>query len=91
MMYRIVKTEIWKLKRYHIIWAGILLMLLSVGITLFSSIALDDTVWTFPHLVERVIQNNSGISTCTRSALKIWNKKDRVPENAVFSMRVITS
>ena len=49
-MYRIVKTEIWKLKRYHIIWAGILLMLLSVGITLFSSIALDDTVWTFPHL-----------------------------------------
>ena len=59
MMYRIVKTEIWKLKRYHIIWAGILLMLLSVGITLFSSIALDDTVWTFPHLVERVIQNNT--------------------------------
>ena len=58
-MYRIVKTEIWKLKRYHIIWAGILLMLLSVGITLFSSIALDDTVWTFPHLVERVIQNNT--------------------------------
>lgn len=33
-MYRIIKTELWKLKRYHIIWAGILLMLLSVGITL---------------------------------------------------------
>lgn len=59
MMYRIVKTEIWKLKRYHIIWAGILLMLLSVGIALFSSTALDGTVWTFPHLVERVIQNNT--------------------------------
>lgn len=59
MMYRIVKTEIWKLKRYHIIWAGILLMLLSVGITLFSSTALDGTVWTFPHLVERIIQNNT--------------------------------
>ena len=47
-MYRIIKTELWKLKRYHIIWAGILLMLLSVGITLFSSTALDGTVWTFP-------------------------------------------
>lgn len=49
-MYRIIKTELWKLKRYHIIWAGILLMLLSVGITLFASTALDGTVWTFPHL-----------------------------------------
>lgn len=58
-MYRIIKTEMWKLKRYYIIWAGILLMLLSVGITLFSSTALDGTVWTFPHLVERVIQNNT--------------------------------
>ena len=58
-MYRIIKTELWKLKRYHIIWAGILLMLLSVGITLFASTALDGTVWTFPHLVERVIQNNT--------------------------------
>ena len=38
---------------------GILLMLLSVGITLFASTALDGTVWTFPHLVERVIQNNT--------------------------------
>ena len=34
-------------------------MLLSVGITLFASTALDGTVWTFPHLVERVIQNNT--------------------------------
>lgn len=58
-MYRIIKTEVWKLKRYHIIWAGILLMLLSVGITLFTSTALDGTVWTFPYLVERVIQNNA--------------------------------
>lgn len=58
-MYRIIKTELWKLKRYHVIWAGILLMLLSVGITLFASTALDGTVWTFPHLVERVIQNNT--------------------------------
>ena len=34
-------------------------MFLSVGITLFSSTALDGTVWTFPHLAERVIQNNT--------------------------------
>lgn len=54
-MYRIIKTELWKLKRYHIIWAGILLMLLSVGITLFASTALDGTVWTFPHLVLSLI------------------------------------
>lgn len=59
MMCRIIKTEVWKLKRYHIIWAGILLMLLSVGITLFTSTALDGAVWTFPYLVERVIQNNT--------------------------------
>lgn len=58
-MYRIIKTELWKLKRYHVIWAGILLMLLSVGITLFASTALDGTVWTFSHLVEQVIQNNA--------------------------------
>ena len=63
-MYRIIKTELWKLKRYHIIWAGILLMLLSVGITLFASTALDGTVWTFPHLVERVIQNNTTLIVC---------------------------
>ena len=29
-MVRMVKTEIWKLKRYHMIWAGVFLMLLSV-------------------------------------------------------------
>lgn len=59
MMFRIIKTELWKLKRYHVVWAGVLLMFLSVGITLFSSTALDGTVWTFPHLAERVIQNNT--------------------------------
>lgn len=58
-MFRIIKTELWKLKRYHVVWAGVLLMFLSVGITLFSSTALDGTVWTFQHLAERVIQNNT--------------------------------
>ena len=37
-MVRIVKTEFYKLKRYHILWAGVALMLLSVLLTLFTSI-----------------------------------------------------
>lgn len=40
-MFRMVKTEIWKLKRYHVIWAGVFLMLLSVLLTLFSTTAMD--------------------------------------------------
>ena len=43
-MFHMVKTEIWKLKRYHMIWAGVFLMLLSVVLTLFSTTALDGTV-----------------------------------------------
>lgn len=58
-MFRIIKTELWKLKRCHVVWAGVLLMFLSVGITLFSSTALDGTVWTFPYLAEQVIKNNT--------------------------------
>ena len=57
-MFRIVRTEIWKLKRYHMIWAGVLLMLLSVLLTMFSTTALDGTVWTFSHFTEQVIKNN---------------------------------
>jgi len=57
-MFRMVKTEIWKLKRYHMIWAGVFLMLLSVLLTLFSTTALDGTVWTFPFFAEQVIKNN---------------------------------
>lgn len=57
-MFCIVRTELWKLKRYHMIWAGVLLMLLSVLLTLFSTTALDGTVWTFPHFTEQVIKNN---------------------------------
>ena len=57
-MLRMMKTELWKLKRYHIIWAGILLMLLSVLLTLFSTTAMDGTVWTFSFFAEQVIKNN---------------------------------
>lgn len=57
-MLRIIKTEWLKLKRYHIIWAGVMLMLLSVVLTLFTSVARDGTVWDFRILAEQVIKNN---------------------------------
>lgn len=57
-MFRMVKTEIWKLKRYHMIWAGVLLMLLSVLLTLFSTTAVDGTFWTCSLFTEQVIKNN---------------------------------
>lgn len=57
-MIRTAKTEIWKLKRYHMIWAGVLLMLLSVLLTVFSTTALDNTYWTFAHFTEQVLKNN---------------------------------
>lgn len=57
-MFRMVRTELWKLKRYHMIWAGVFLMLLSVVLTLFSTTALDGTVWTFSFFTEQVIKNN---------------------------------
>lgn len=57
-MIRIVKTEFYKLKRYHILWAGVALMLLSVLLTLFTSMANDGSVWDFTYLTEQVIKNN---------------------------------
>ncbi|MDE6387852.1 MAG: ABC transporter permease [Lachnospiraceae bacterium] len=57
-MVRMIKTEMLKLRRYHIIWAGVLLMLLSDLLTLFSSTALDGTVWNFAYFTEQVIKNN---------------------------------
>ncbi|HHV32250.1 MAG TPA: ABC transporter permease [Clostridiales bacterium] len=57
-MARIVKTEFYKLKRYHILWAGVALMLLSVLLTLFTSMANDGSVWDFAYLTEQVIKNN---------------------------------
>ena len=57
-MIRIVKTELYKLKRYHILWAGVALMLLSVLLTLFTSLANDGSVWDYAYLSEQVIKNN---------------------------------
>ncbi len=54
----LLQTELGKLKRYHLIWAGVLLMLLSVLLTVFSTTAMDGTVWTFPFFVEQVMKNN---------------------------------
>lgn len=58
-MFRMIKTELWKLKRYHVLWAGVLLMALSVLLALFSSTAQDGSVWTFSFLAEQVIKNNA--------------------------------
>lgn len=54
----LMKAEAWKLKRYHMIWAGVLLMLLSVLLTVFTTTALDGTVWTFSYFAEQVMKNN---------------------------------
>lgn len=57
-MIRVVKTEFHKLKRYHILWFGVALMLLSVLLTLFTSLANDGSVWDYTYLFEQVLKNN---------------------------------
>ncbi|MDD4850107.1 MAG: ABC transporter permease [Gemmiger sp.] len=57
-MGRILKTELMKLKRYHILWAGVALMLLAVILTLFTTLAEDGTVWSYAFLSEQVIKTN---------------------------------
>lgn len=54
----LMKTELWKLKRYYMVWAGVFLMLLSVLLTIFTTTAADGTVWTFSYFAEQVIKNN---------------------------------
>ncbi len=56
-MTEIVKTEFLKLKRYFILWIGAALMLLTVLMTLFTSLAEDGLVWDFQVLQEQVIKN----------------------------------
>ena len=46
------------LELHHILWAGVALMLLSVLLTLFTSMANDGSVWDFAYLTEQVIKNN---------------------------------
>ena len=44
-MVTIIKTEFMKLKRYFIVWIGVSLMLLTVLLTLFTTMADDGMVW----------------------------------------------
>lgn len=53
----IIKTEFVKLKRYFIIWIGVSLMLLTVLLTLFTTMADDGMVWDFQFLFEQVVKN----------------------------------
>lgn len=52
-MIRLIKTELMKMKRYHILWAGVALMLLTVILTLFTTLAEDGTVWTYSFFPNR--------------------------------------
>ena len=56
-MFRVIKTEFLKLRRYFILWIGVSLMLLTVLVTLFTSMAEDGMVWDFLFLYEQVIKN----------------------------------
>ena len=56
-MVTIIKTEFIKLKRYFIIWIGVSLMLLTVLLTLFTTMADDGMVWDFQLLFEQVVKN----------------------------------
>ncbi len=56
-MVTIIKTEFVKLKRYFIIWIGVSLMLLTVLLTLFTTMADDGMVWDFQFLFEQVVKN----------------------------------
>ena len=53
-MVTIIKTEFMKLKRYFIVWIGVSLMLLTVLLTLFTTMADDGMVWDYQFLFEQV-------------------------------------
>lgn len=54
-MITLITTEFSKMKRYYTLWVGIILMLFAVLLTLFTSTAQTDDVWTFSFLSEQVI------------------------------------
>lgn len=56
-MVTIIKTEFMKLKRYFIVWIGVSLMLLTVLLTLFTTMADDGMVWNYQFLFEQVVKN----------------------------------
>ena len=56
-MATIIKTEFMKLKRYFIVWIGVSLMLLTVLLTLFTTMADDGMVWDYQFLFEQVVKH----------------------------------
>ena len=56
-MVTIIKTEFMKLKRYFIVWIGVSLMLLTVLLTLFTTMADDGMVWDYQFLFEQVVKH----------------------------------
>lgn len=55
-MLKLVKTELWKLKRYSVIWIGVAAMLSVVLLTRFMAIAIDG-VYTLANFSDDVIWN----------------------------------
>lgn len=57
-MKNIIKSELIKLKRYYVIKASFIMMLLSPLLTLFYSTADNGQVWTFKYFAQQTIINN---------------------------------
>lgn len=57
-MLRIIETEIWKLKRYSVIWIGVAAMLSVVLLTRFMALAEDGAAHNLENFTSNVIWNN---------------------------------
>lgn len=57
-MLNLVKTELWKLKRYSVLWIGVAAMLSVVLLTCFMATATDSSEHTLKNLSNNVIWNN---------------------------------
>lgn len=57
-MSALIRTELWKLKRYSVIWIGIAATLSVVLLTRFMATAADGVVHTFANFSDSVIWNN---------------------------------
>lgn len=57
-MLKLVKTELWKLKRYSVIWIGVAAMFFVVLLTRFMAVAANGVVHTLENFSSDVIWNN---------------------------------
>lgn len=57
-MIRLIKTELWKLKRYSVLWIGVAAMLSTVLLTRFMAFAEVGTIYTLEKFSNSVIWNN---------------------------------